>query len=61
MKEEVAPLPSDVRSDTTRKALKHVEEALRDLRYGEITLKIQDGVVIQVDRTVKQRLPKKAS
>ena len=61
MKEEVAPLPSDVRSETTRKALKHVEDALRDLRYGEVTVKVQDGRVIQVDRTVKQRLPKKHS
>jgi hypothetical protein len=33
----------------------HVENALRDLQFGSITLTVQDGVVVQVERTERQR------
>ena len=32
-----------------------IEEALRDLRFGSVTLMVQDGVVVQVDRTDRRR------
>jgi hypothetical protein len=33
----------------------HIENALRDLQFGSITLTVQDGVVVQVERTERQR------
>jgi hypothetical protein len=33
----------------------HVEDALRDLQFGTVTLLVQDGVVVQVERTERQR------
>jgi hypothetical protein len=39
-----------------RRALREVEEALRGLRYGEVTIIVQDGVVVQVERTERRRL-----
>ncbi len=33
----------------------HVENALRDLQFGSITLVVQDGVVVQVERTERKR------
>jgi hypothetical protein len=33
----------------------HVENALRDLQFGSITLIVQDGVVVQVERTDRKR------
>ena len=38
----------------------HIAEALRGLQFGTVTLIVQDGVVIQVDRTEKKRLGKRA-
>jgi hypothetical protein len=37
-------------------ALEYVQEALRGLRFGEITLIVHDGVVVQIERTEKRRL-----
>ena len=48
--------PTDTRRRTARQALEHVEEALRGLRHGEVTVVVQDGVAVQVKRTVKMRL-----
>jgi hypothetical protein len=39
-------------------ALQHVEEALRGLAFGTVTLVVQDGVVIQVERTERRRFPR---
>jgi hypothetical protein len=33
----------------------HVEDALRDLEFGSVTLTVQDGVVVQVERTERKR------
>jgi len=44
--------------------LDRIGDALRGLRYGAVTVIVQDGVVVQVDRTEKLRLsppPPKAS
>ena len=37
-------------------ALTRIREALRDLRFGEVTIVLQDGYVVQVERTEKLRL-----
>jgi hypothetical protein len=36
--------------------MEQILEALRGLRYGTVTVVVQDGVVVQVDRTEKRRL-----
>jgi len=37
-------------------ALGRIEVALRGLRFGTVTAVVQDGVVVQVERTEKVRL-----
>lgn len=36
--------------------LQQIQQALRGLRYGNVNIIVQDGVVVQVDRTEKRRL-----
>lgn len=36
--------------------LRQIEEALRGLRFGTVTIIVQDGVVLQLERTEKRRL-----
>lgn len=47
---------SDPREARLLQALEHVRQALRSLRYGQVVVTVQDGVVVQVDRTEKTRL-----
>jgi hypothetical protein len=42
-------------------ALKRVAEALRGLRFGEVTLVVQDGVVVQLERTERLRVKRDRS
>ncbi len=37
---------------------RQVREALRTMRFGTVTLVVQDGRVIQIDRNEKIRLPR---
>jgi hypothetical protein len=37
-------------------ALEPIRAAIRGIRFGEVRVVIQDGVVIQIDRLEKQRL-----
>jgi hypothetical protein len=37
-------------------ALERIAEALRGLRFGEVTIVVQDGVVVQVERTERMRI-----
>jgi hypothetical protein len=41
--------------DRRDQELLHVRDALRGLRYGSITVIVQDGVIVQIDRTDKRR------
>lgn len=43
---------------TTDAALRRIGEALHGLRYGSVTVIVQDGVVVQIERTEKTRLDK---
>jgi hypothetical protein len=36
-----------------------IHEALRGLQFGQVTIIVQDGVVIQIERTEKKRLTRK--
>ncbi len=36
--------------------LDEVRASLKNLRYGSVTIIVQDGVIIQIDRTEKRRL-----
>lgn len=37
-------------------AVEQIRKALRGLRHGSLTIIVQDGVVIQIDRTSKSRI-----
>ncbi len=41
--------------------LTEVREALRGLRYGVVEIIVQDGVIVQLNRTEKRRLAQHAS
>ena len=36
--------------------LREISASLRGLRYGSVSIVVQDGVIIQIDRTEKKRL-----
>jgi hypothetical protein len=43
-------------SEDDPRALAKVREALKGLRYGQVTIVVQDGLVVQVERTEKVRI-----
>ena len=43
------------------KTVRLLLQALRDLQFGQVTAIVQDGVVVQIERTEKQRLQRKRS
>lgn len=45
----------DAREPNLHWTWQHVENALRDLQFGSVTLLVQDGVVVQVERTERRR------
>jgi hypothetical protein len=42
-----------------REAVERINAALRGLRYGTVTAVVQDGVVVQVERTEKFRVQRR--
>jgi hypothetical protein len=40
------------------RALDHVQAALVGMQYGQVTVVVQDGLIVQVERTERTRLPK---
>jgi hypothetical protein len=42
----------------TNPVVDRIREALRDLAFGTVTVTVQDGVVVQIDRTEKVRFDK---
>jgi hypothetical protein len=44
------------RSSVGDYTLDEVRASLKNLRYGSVTIIVQDGVIIQIDRTEKKRL-----
>lgn len=37
-------------------AINQIEESLRGLRFGQVTITVQDGVVVQIDRLERTRV-----
>lgn len=44
------------RGNGIEETLDQIRESLRGLRFGSVNIIVQDGVVIQIDRTEKRRL-----
>jgi hypothetical protein len=44
------------REAATDDTLAQIRESLRGLRFGSVNIIVQDGVIIQIDRTEKRRL-----
>jgi hypothetical protein len=59
MRNDASRQDVDIPLDRTRDALDRIQTALRGLRYGTVTAVVQDGVVVQVDRTEKIRIEKR--
>jgi hypothetical protein len=49
-------VPSRERGDAVDEALEQIRDSLRGLRFGSVNIIVQDGIVIQIDRTEKRRL-----
>jgi hypothetical protein len=49
-------LPPDNRRQITDEELKKIKDSLRGLRYGAVQITVQDGVIVQIDRTEKWRI-----
>ena len=59
--DEHAPVANDDSTDDAAERRRDAEwrqirEALRGLRFGSVTIVVQDSVVVQIDRTEKRRL-----
>ncbi|MHB9035121.1 MAG: YezD family protein [Armatimonadota bacterium] len=53
MAKVIENMPPDRREEI---ALQEIRKALREVKFGSITIVVQDGIVIQIDRTSKDRL-----
>ncbi len=61
MADSIQPSAASDRTDQDVGLWKHLHDALRGLQFGTVTLIVQDGLVIQVDRTEKRRLTRNAN
>ena len=52
--------PTEQNATNADAALPRIGDALRGLRYGSVLAIVQDGVVVQIERTEKTRLDKSA-
>jgi hypothetical protein len=41
------------------KKLEAIAKAIQNLKFGEVHITIQDGVIVQINRLEKQRFPQK--
>lgn len=56
-KEDPQPMRTDKRNyDNIDASLTKVREMVQDIRYGNVVLIVQDGKIIQIDKTEKVRL-----
>ncbi|MDO5548094.1 MAG: YezD family protein [Eubacteriales bacterium] len=46
------------RPAVTENQLRYIQEIAKDIQYGTITLVFQDGILVQVDRYEKKRIPR---
>ena len=54
-----APAPGPANPGAQEASLARIGEALKGLRFGTVLAVVQDGVVVQIERTEKTRLDKK--
>jgi hypothetical protein len=57
---EHAAARPDAENPNIRQALDQVHQALRGLRFGEVCVTVQDGFVVQIERTERKRLDRPA-
>lgn len=50
---------TDARTLNLEQSLPHIRDALRSLEYGEVSIVVQDGVVIQIERTERKRIARR--
>lgn len=55
MAKPVTPLSSEA-ADSLEESIVSVREALSDLKYGNVSLTVHEGRVVQIDVTEKKRL-----
>jgi hypothetical protein len=48
--------PATEHAVTADDAINQIRDSLRGLRFGSVNIIVQDGVIIQIDRTEKRRL-----
>ena len=48
--------PAAEQAVTADEAINQIRDSLRGLRFGSVNIIVQDGVIIQIDRTEKRRL-----
>lgn len=47
---------SALRGERTLQVLEQIGTALQQLRFGQVTITVQDGVVVQIERLERTRL-----
>jgi hypothetical protein len=52
--------PAKETSDFPAATLQSIAAALAGMRYGQVTITVHDGHVVQIDRTERQRFPRSA-
>ncbi len=56
---DAAPEPSATSNShkaTSDEVLSQIREALQNLQFGTVSIVVQDGIVVQIDRTEKRRI-----
>ena len=54
-------VPTEPIVEDREREIAQIRDALRGLKFGAVTIVVQDGVVVQIDRTEKRRLRKPGS
>ena len=44
-------------TDLSEHELAHIADALRGLRFGQVTIIIHEGAIVQIDRSERRRFP----
>ncbi|MCT8137628.1 YezD family protein [Anaerobacillus sp. CMMVII] len=47
---------NQLKADEIKEVFAHIEAMLETLKYGSITLVVQDGKIVQIDKNEKVRL-----
>lgn len=50
------PASNDQHTEKAAAPLQAIAEALRGLQFGSVTIVVQDGVIVQIERIEKRRL-----